>query len=134
MSLATKYSSSPRPITAGGPQRAATILLRIARRKNRQGVDAVKLLHRLAHGFFERAAFLHIFLHQVRDDFGVGLGDELVAFGDELFLQLHVIFDDSVVDDHDLPVQSRCGWAFSSVGRPCVAQRVWPMPYMPSIG
>ena len=32
------------------------------------------------------------------------------------------------------PVQSRCGWAFSSVGRPCVAQRVWPIPYMPSIG
>ena len=27
------------------------------------------------------------------------------------------------------PVQSRCGWAFSSVGRPCVAQRVWPTPY-----
>ena len=26
------------------------------------------------------------------------------------------------------PLQSRCGWAFSSVGRPCVAQRVWPMP------
>ena len=32
------------------------------------------------------------------------------------------------------PVQSRCGWAFSSVGRPCVAQRVWPMPYSPSSG
>ena len=32
------------------------------------------------------------------------------------------------------PVQSRCGCAFSSVGRPCVAQRVWPMPYGPSIG
>ena len=32
------------------------------------------------------------------------------------------------------PVQSRCGWAFSSVGRPCVAQRVWPMPKEPSTG
>ena len=32
------------------------------------------------------------------------------------------------------PVQSRCGWAFSSVGRPCVAQRVWPTPYRPSTG
>ncbi len=29
------------------------------------------------------------------------------------------------------PVQSRWGCAFSSVGRPCVAQRVWPMPYSP---
>ena len=32
------------------------------------------------------------------------------------------------------PVQSRCGWAFSSVGRPCVAHRVWPIPYSPSSG
>src|SRR5690349_19348539 len=32
------------------------------------------------------------------------------------------------------PVQSRCGWAFSSVGRPCVAHRVWPTPYSPLIG
>src|SRR5579862_630377 len=32
------------------------------------------------------------------------------------------------------PVQSRCGCAFSSVGRPCVAQRVWPMPNWPSSG
>ena len=32
------------------------------------------------------------------------------------------------------PVQSRCGCAFSSVGRPCVAQRVCPMPYSPSSG
>ena len=26
------------------------------------------------------------------------------------------------------PVQSLCGCAFSSLGRPCVAQRVWPRP------
>ena len=32
------------------------------------------------------------------------------------------------------PVQSRWGWAFSSVGRPWVAQRVWPMPKVPSMG
>src|SRR5450755_1847603 len=29
------------------------------------------------------------------------------------------------------PVQSWCGWAFSSDGRPWVAQRVWPMPTVP---
>ncbi len=29
------------------------------------------------------------------------------------------------------PVQSRCGWAFLSVGAPCVAQRVWAMPVVP---
>ncbi len=27
-----------------------------------------------------------------------------------------------------LSVVSKCGWAFSSVTRPCVAQRVWPIP------
>ena len=27
-----------------------------------------------------------------------------------------------------------CGCAFSSVGRPCVAQRVWPMPSVPEGG
>ena len=30
------------------------------------------------------------------------------------------------------PVQSRCGWAFLSVGAPCVAQRVWAMPVVPT--
>ena len=27
-----------------------------------------------------------------------------------------------------------CGWALRSVGWPCVAQRVWPMPAWPRIG
>ena len=32
------------------------------------------------------------------------------------------------------PVQSVCGWAFSSDGRPWVAHRVWPIPSGPSSG
>ncbi len=31
-----------------------------------------------------------------------------------------------------LPVQSRCGWALRSFGAPWVAQRVCPMPVVPS--
>ena len=31
-----------------------------------------------------------------------------------------------------LPVPSRCGCAFGVVGAPWVAQRVWPMPTVPS--
>ena len=31
------------------------------------------------------------------------------------------------------PVQSTCGWAFRSFGRPCVAQRVWASP-IPAFG
>ena len=29
---------------------------------------------------------------------------------------------------------ARCGCAFCSDGRPCVAQRVWPMPIDPASG
>ena len=42
-----------------------------------------------------------IFLDQVGDDFGVGFGDELVAFVDELSLQRQVVLDDAVVHHHD---------------------------------
>jgi hypothetical protein len=43
--------------------------------------------YRFQHRRFERCS-LRIFLDQVRDDFGVSLGEEFVAFGDELVLQL----------------------------------------------
>ncbi len=45
---------------------------------------------------------LQVFLHQVRDDLGVGLGGEAVAFLDQLLLQADVVLHDAVVDDHDL--------------------------------
>jgi hypothetical protein len=32
------------------------------------------------------------------------------------------------------PSSVACGWALRSVGGPCVAQRVWPMPYWPRTG
>ena len=38
----------------------------------------------------------------MRDDFGVGLGGELVAFFNQLLLQAEIVFDDAVVHDHDL--------------------------------
>ena len=65
---------------------------------------------------------LHLALDQVRDDFGVGLGDELVALPLQLVLQVEVILDDAVVDDDDLPgaVAMRVGVLFgrASVRRP----------------
>ena len=103
ISLATKYSPLPRPITDGGPVRAATILLGSGGGKNGQGIDSCQLLHRFAHGVLERAAVLHVLFHEVSDDFGVGFGDELVAFFFQLALQLDVILHDAVVDDDDLP-------------------------------
>jgi len=72
----------------------------------------------------------------VWDDLGVGLAGELVPEALEFGLDLREVLDDPVVDDRDpavavAPVQSTCGCAFASVGRPCVAQRVWPMPSLP---
>ncbi len=71
----------------------------------------------LADGFFEcwphgRYAFgvgvlgqlfklFELLLDEVGDDLGVGLGDELVALGGELFLEGEVVFDDAVVDDDE---------------------------------
>ena len=76
--------------------------VRVRGGKNGQGIDAGELPHGLAHGVFERAAFFHVPLDEVGDDFGVGLGDELVALFFELALQIDVILDDSVVDDDDI--------------------------------
>ena len=46
----------------------------------------------------------------------------------ELLLERQEIFHDAVVDDDDIAgaVAMRVGILLS--GRPCVAQRVWPMP------
>ena len=97
-------------------------------RKNGQRVDAVQALDGLAHGVFERAA-VHVFLHQMSHDLGVGLGDELVALFFELVLQLDVIFDDAVVNDDDLAlaVAMRMGVLFGGAavrGPARVAQAV----------
>ena len=42
-----------------------------------------------------------LLLDQMGDDFGVGLGDELVAGGGELFFEGDVVLDDAVVDDDE---------------------------------
>ena len=76
-SEATKYSPSPRPITTGGPERAATILLGSLREITLSANTPVNCLHGVAHGVFQIA--VEILLHQVGDDFGVGLGDEACA-------------------------------------------------------
>jgi hypothetical protein len=54
-------------------------LIGIGPRNHRQREHAREVLDGRAHGFFEIA--LEVFLHQVRDDFRVGLGLENVALG-----------------------------------------------------
>ena len=45
-----------------------------------------------------------MFFNEVGNNLGVGFGHESVAFGDEGFLERKIVFDDAVVNDHDLAV------------------------------
>ncbi len=80
-------------------------LVGLVGRDHGDGEHAGQLLHRLAYRFFQRLTIFaraEILLDQMSDDFGVGLGRELVAFGDQLLLQRDIVLDDAVVDDDDL--------------------------------
>ena len=67
-----------------------------------------------------RRAALHLLADQVRDHFGVGLGDELGALGCQLVAQLAEILDDAVVHDRELVggVRMRVVLGRTAVGRP----------------
>ena len=102
--------------------------LRIPGGENRQRIDAGKPLDGFAHGVFQRTA-IHIFFDEMGDDFGVGFGDELVAFARQFVLQLEIILDDAVVHDDDFAfaVAMRMGVLFggAAVGGPArVAEAV----------
>ena len=134
MSEATKFSPSPRPMTSGGPLRAATSRSRLVAVKQARArrCPATCCAARPARPARVEPAWSA--LDEVRDDLGVGLRHETVALRLRAALELEVVLDDAVVDDDEPPLQSWCGWAFSSVGRPWVAQRVWPMPQCPVSG
>ena len=117
---ATKYSPSPRPITTGGPSRAATILFGSCRLRHGKRKHSAQLLHRAADGALQIA--FEILLHQVRDHFGIGLRLEDVALALQLLFQRKVIFDDAVVHHDDVAgaVAMRMGVLFggASMRRP----------------
>ena len=77
-------------------------LIGILARDHAQREHAGQLAHRVAHRVLQIPVV--IFLDQMRDHLGVGLGDEGVAFGDQLALQRQIIFDDAVVHHHDVAV------------------------------
>ena len=111
----------------GLPRRAITTWPVTVGVDGRDAEGALQALDGLQQRLFQVAVI--IFLDQVGDHFAVGLRLEDVLLGEQLFLQVQVVLDDAVVHDGDLPLSSRnAGWAFSSEGRPWVAQRVWAMP------
>ena len=95
-------------------------LVGIFPRDDAQREHAGHLFHSIAHGAFEIA--VEVFLHQMRDDLRVGLGDEFVPFRDQLLLQGQVILDDAVMhyDDIAVAIAMRMGILFRgpAVGRP----------------
>ena len=77
-------------------------LLRIFCGEKNKRVDATQFLERQADRFFEWNAAMGILFHEMRHDLRVRFGGELVAFCLQFFLQLKIVFDDSVMDDDDL--------------------------------
>ena len=95
-------------------------LLGIVGRDQHEREQAAHQQQRPADGVLE-AVVLHLALDEVRDDLGVGLGDELVSLPLQLLLQVEVVLDDAVVDDDDLAgaVAVRMGVL---LGRPAVGR------------
>ena len=76
-------------------------LLGIVGRDQHEREEAAHQQQRAAHGVLEPVV-LHLALDEVRDDLGVGFGDELVALALQLLLQIEVVLDDAVVNDDNL--------------------------------
>ncbi len=99
--LVFAQSDDGRRAVAGGHD-----LVRFIDRDHRQREHAGQLTDGFANALFQRRTMTvgglqKIFLDQVGDDFGVGLGGELVAFFNQLALQRNVVLDDAVVNDDD---------------------------------
>ena len=77
--------------------------VRVVRRDQHEREQPAQLRQRAADRRREAVAAA-LLLDQVRDDLRVRLGDERVALGDQLALQLEVVLDDAVVDDDDAAV------------------------------
>ena len=77
---------------------------------------------------FEQIAPIEIF-HQVRNHFSIGIGREDMPFQYKIFTQFVEVLDDAIVNHGDIVRAARVG--VRSLGAPCVAQRVWPMPHVP---
>ena len=104
--------------------------LGVVGRDQHDGKKAAQLPQRAADGGLEPVA-PHLALDQVRDDLGIGFGDEPVAVGLERRLEVEIVLDDAVVHDHQaaraIPVGMSVFLGGAAVGGPPrVAQAVRP--------
>lgn len=137
----------------GGDEAASVAVADQKRRVLARGVDAVRLVgaenaeriraldavqhhvQRIQNG----AGLLIEMVEKLRDDLTVGLGGEMHALFLQILAQLHVVFDDAVVDERDLAVLAdmrvRVGVIRLAVGRPAgMADAGHPMQRRAVIG
>lgn len=81
---------------------------------------------------FVRDNLVHDLAEQLSGHLSVGGGGESVAFGLQVETQLRAFSMMPLWMIATLPSMLVCGWAFTSLGSPLVAQRVWPMPTVAS--
>ena len=67
--------------------------------------------HRLAHRLGQAHAGAHPLLDEMRDEFGVGLGTQLMTASDQLRAQFDVVLDDAVMNDRNRARLVRMGIA-----------------------
>ena len=91
----------------------------LAGKQERQRKGAAQPRQRRFDRLDRGSAALHLLADQVRDHFGVGLGDEFGALGGQLAAQLDEILDDAVVHDRELFGGVRMGVV---LGRPAVGR------------
>ena len=87
-SEATKFSSTPSPMTTGQPSRARINAVGIVLAHHGESVGALELGDRGAHRLEQIAERLQVMMDAVCDHLGVGLRGELVARALELGAQL----------------------------------------------
>ncbi len=131
-SLATKFSPSPSPMSNGLPFRAATILS-----GSRLEITAMPYVPSTrSSASITAASRLPVNAASIRcASTSVSVSDlntwpaSISRFRSTPKFSMMPLCTTAIE-----PEQSRCGCAFFSLGAPCVAHRVWPMPTDPPIG
>ena len=120
--FAVAIADRERRALAGADQE---ILLALEQIDEREG--AAQAPERRMNRVLRRFALGEFVLDDEGRDLGIGLGRKRIALGGELLAQSARKF--SMIPLWTTASRGEaCGWALFSVGLPCVAQRVWPMP------